>query len=230
MGQNASNNSPKGALISIDWLVLAVAIFALALLLLTLPRGGTAPTPGGLGGLNVLQDRDQLIAFQDFGFDAEGWTPSVTEDRLAGLGPILGRFMNERLERNIALPEGSQAVFLQFDLHLAGAWQAESAIMISLGETEAVRIPWPEEGGGDAPSAILENVFLNVQRLDIEVPTVEATLAGPSPGLASYAVSMRVIDVAGEITLGFEPAMPVDVVGASWAIDNFRAVARTEGP
>lgn len=227
MGQIAQNHRAKTARISIDWMVLSVAIFALTLLLLTLPRGNAAERTLALGGLQTLEPNDAVLAFQDFSFGAEGWTPDATEDRLAGLGPVLGRFMDETLERTIIVPEGTANVIVQLDLHLAGAWTPDSAIVIAVDGTEAVRIPWPDtDAAADVFTASAQGLRADVSAFEITPRRPDTALPGPTPALASFAVSLSIAAAPGDLTLSFAPAMPPDRVGATWAIDNFSAVAR----
>jgi hypothetical protein len=88
--------------ISVDWSLIAITVFAVALLVGTTVRTGPEHVPGTplrSGGLEVLGPHETLVAFEDFSFGAQGWTAPRTASVRAGarLRPVRRRHRRQEL-------------------------------------------------------------------------------------------------------------------------------------
>jgi hypothetical protein len=109
--------------ISVDWSLIAITVFAVALLVVTTVRTGPEHVPGTplrSGGLEVLGSHETLVAFEDFSFGAQGWTG--TADRIsAARVPVFGPFDTGAIGKSFALPMDTARVRIGFDMHLPEA-------------------------------------------------------------------------------------------------------------
>lgn len=231
MGQNAQpNRSPRGV-ISLDWMLLTVAGIALLLLVGTMVRISGEDDPSRrVGDLFSMQDSDTLLAFQDFSFDATGWTPNRRTDQLPGMGPVLGPFTGEPVQRAFAMPVNTQEVHIMFDLHMLGAWGDEDRIRVSLGDVEVLVLRRPGEESGpavDLSTGPENGIRVGLDHRITELLTPNATLPAPVQSFATYLVRMRVSDPGESVVLRL---MAQDNGGdAQWSLDNLTIVA-TVGP
>jgi hypothetical protein len=107
--------------ISVDWSLIAMTAVALALLVVTTVRTGTAPEPGTpfrSGGLEVLDTHETLVAFEDFSFGAQGWTTTAAQTGYGTRG-VFGPFGMGAVAKRFDLPSDTSQVRVAFDLHLS---------------------------------------------------------------------------------------------------------------
>lgn len=121
MGRPASHTFTHHG-VTLDWMLVAVAVIALALLAGTTIRMGGGPTSDQdvTAGLIVLRGTDRLIAFEDHTHP----DPDLSDHPVAslqGLGRVLGPFEGETLSRGLTLPDDTSVVSISFDLFL---WDA----------------------------------------------------------------------------------------------------------
>lgn len=224
MGQKAqTDRSPRGH-ITIDWMVLAVACIAVLFLVGTMLRSAVDADAFHTTGFQELGGDDTLLAFQDFSFDAEGWTPSPTSDRLPGLGPVLGPFGAEPVQRSFAMPANAAQAQVAFDLHLIGDWAGEGGVQLSLGQDLLLTAQLAE---GAAP----EDIVLNVTEHDgvavalhhsaVSPRPAEASLPGTTADFMTLRIRVHVTQPGETLSL----RLSADVAGeAQWTLDNFTVV------
>lgn len=227
MGQNAHIDRSQRGLITIDWMVLAVACVTLLFLLGSMLR--TSVEVDGLhsDGLRELDGDDHLLAYQDFSFNAAGWDPAVTSDRMPGQGPVLGPFAVEPVQRSFAMPANAQAAQITFDLHLVGAWEADDLFHVSLDEAEVLTIGLPDVDNTDPDALVLraaENDGLRVfaQRTAVSPRPPEAALPGPSDDFVTLRIGVEMIAPPETLTLRLLAEGEGD---ARWTLDNLTVVA-----
>lgn len=228
MGQNAQTDRSRRSVLTIDWMVLAVAVVAVLFLFGTMVR--TSVEPGGPVGateLRLLGVDDSLLAFQDFSFEATGWSPSGTSDDLPGLGPVLGPFVDDAVQRSFAIPVDAGTARLTFDLHLLGDWAGQGDFHISVGEQEALTLLLPEPGTEGSDGIELEAVAIPgldvfVDRQAVTPRPMETSLPGPDDNFVTLRIGMRVSDPPETLTLRLMAEAEGD---ASWTLDNLTVVA-----
>jgi len=228
MGQNAQTGQPPRGFLTIDWMVLAVACIALLFLLGTMFRTPIETnTTVGVGGLRSLGPNDILLAFQDFSFDATGWTPAATSDQLPGLGPVLGPFTDEAVERSFAMPSDALIGHLAFDLHLIGDWIGQGEFQIALGEQEimSVRLPGPESTSAemiDIHATDVPGLLIFAGRSVVSPRPPAAILPGPADDFTTFHIRLQVTDPGETLVLRL---MSEAEGGARWSLDNLTVVA-----
>ncbi|MEJ6393446.1 hypothetical protein V8J82_09280 [Gymnodinialimonas sp. 2305UL16-5] len=190
----------------------------MALLILTMVRTGEGSINSlGAGGLITLEERDTLIAFQDFSFDTDGWDRAIQENSLPGLGPVLDGSVDTAVERVFALPEETALATIRFDMFLNGGWGREDTIHIILGEIQTLALGWPSDNSElvtfarDGLSVLAQSALLDPIRDNHRV--------------ARYSVELAVSFPADRLTLRLVPEL-VDGAQSNWAIDNVSVVAR----
>ncbi|GAB5447075.1 hypothetical protein [Gymnodinialimonas sp.] len=209
-------------------MVLAVACIATLFLVGTMLRSTVDADAATLTGFQELGGNDTLLAFQDFSFNAEGWTPASTSDRLPGLGPVLGPFGVEPVQRSFAMPANATEAVATFDLHLVGDWAAEGGLQLSLGQDLVLTAELAE---GAAPEDITlsvtepDGVTLAVQTLAVSPRPAEAALPGASTDFVTLHVRLHTTEPGETMVL----RLSADVAGeAQWTLDNL-AVVTTVG-
>lgn len=225
MGQNAqTDRSPRGY-ITIDWMVLAMACIATLFLLGTLLRTSVEAGAVRGDGFQELSGRDALLAFQDFSFDATGWDPSDTSDRLPGLGPVLGPFSTEPVQRSFAMPADAASTQMTFDLHMVGDWSTQGVFHVSLGVDEVltVELPGQEEAQEIALQVTESDRFtVAVQSTFVTPRAGEASLPGANNNFVTLRVRLSVVDPDETLTLRLHAEAEGD---ARWTLDNLTVVA-----
>ncbi|QXT40116.1 hypothetical protein [Gymnodinialimonas ceratoperidinii] len=229
MGQNARKREHRDSYITVDWLVLLVTCAALVLLLATTLRTPVEGDPEGRDGFRELAAHETLLAYQDFTFGAPGWRPDATSDRLPGLGPVLGPFDAEPVQRSFPIPADADHVRLSFDLHLIGDWAEQGGLTASLNETELLRVQMPEGTTSAAEVEATQSASLSAsahaERLIPRQP--EDALPGSAPEITILRVRIEMSDPPETLTLRLD----AQVDGAAqWTLDNLTAVAaRNDG-
>lgn len=227
MGQKAQTDRPQRGYISIDWMVLVMACVAMLFLLGSMLRTSVDPESLNLDGFQQLSGNDRLLAFQDFSFDATGWDPADTSDRLPGLGPVLGPFGNEPVQRSFAVPTDAATSQIMFDLHLIGPWAGQGDFNIALGEEEVLTVLVPE--GADATElevvqADVEGLGITVQSRHVTPRPSETALPGTTDEFDTLRVRLSVHNPPETLTL----RLNAEVEGtATWTLDNLTMVAST---
>lgn len=228
MGQNAQTGQTPRGVVTIDWMVLAVAAIALLFLIGTMIRTSVEidPTADG-GGLRALGGGDTLLAFQDFSFDADNWTPSTTSADLPGLGPVLGPFSDDAVQRSFTLPTTARAAIITFDLHLLGDWTEAGRLRIGLDEVEAVVLRTGPDAGDDPVSMQVNDVNglqVRVSHSTVTPRTPEAVFVATDQSFDVVRVQLRLNDPDGSLTLRLQAEAGGD---ARWTLDNLSVVAIT---
>ncbi len=231
MGQNAHPGRSQRALISIDWMLLTVAVIVLLFCFSAFIRISADPDPARQqGGLFALTSSDDLLAFQDFSFGSDGWAPADTTDRLAGLGPVLGPFVDEEVTRAFQLPVDTHSVDIRFDLHLIGEWTSQDVITILVDGEEVVTLNRAEttEGSGVRSTWAEGTDFdINVVEAVISPRPAEPALPGATEeAFTSLTISLRTTDASDTLSLQLRAEAGA---GVSWTLDNLAVVATTDG-
>ncbi|MEX3017187.1 hypothetical protein [Gymnodinialimonas hymeniacidonis] len=232
MGQNARQGRAERALISIDGMLLVVALFVMLVCIGAFIRITTEPHAlRQQHGLLALNTADDLLAFEDFSFGGGEWSPATTSERLTGLGPVLGPFTDEPVERSFRLPIDTQSVRVSFDIHLLGGWSERDVLRVSLDGSETVAITLGARNGDQIPTdaAVPEGA-------DIDV-LVDQTLISPRPAEPALPTATEEAIVTLHIALQTAPAADILLLGlasdpsegASWTLDNLAVVATTDG-
>lgn len=225
MGQKAqTDRSPRGH-VTIDWMVLAVAFIATLFLVGTMLRSAVDSDVVTVTGFQELGGNDTLLAFQDFSFDADGWTPSSTSDRLPGLGPVLGAFGAEPVQRSFAIPTDAESAQLAFDLHLLGDWAQEGAFHISVGETEVLTVSLPDPADFrdlEIQAADMNDVSVAVQTTFVSPRSAEAILPGANDDFVTLHIRLVVVQPAETLTLRLNADADAE---ARWTLDNLTVIA-----
>lgn len=227
MGQNAQIGQAHRGYITIDWMVLAVACVTLLFLLGSMLRTSVDADALHTEGFRELRGDDRLLAFQDFSFDATGWAPADTSDRLPGLGPVLGPFAAEPVQRSFAMPTDASTAQVTFDLHLIGPWEGEGAFHVSLGEDEVLTIGLPEvEGGGpdaiDMIASQADGLRVFARRNAVSPRAAEAALPGADDDFVTLRIGLELVEPPETLTLRLMAEVEGD---ARWTLDNLTVVA-----
>lgn len=227
MGQNAQLGQTHRGLVTIDWMVLAVACITLLFLLGSMLRTSVDADALHSEGFRELRGDDRLLAFQDFSFDAAGWNPADTSDRLPGQGPVLGPFSAEPVQRSFAMPTDATSVQVTFDLHLIGPWAGEGEFHVSLGQDEVLTIGLPEaEGGGpdalDMTASQTDGLRVIARRSAVSPRAAEATLPGTDDDFVTLRIGLELLRPPETLTLRLMAEVDGD---AQWTLDNLTAVA-----
>ena len=232
MGQNALPGRARSALISIDWMLLAVAVIVILFCLGAFIRITSEPQMlRQHGGLQTLGAEDNLLAFEDFNFGTEAWSQNATSDRLGGLGPVLGPFTNDAVSRNFQLPVDTQRLRVSFDVHLHGGWAAADAMRVMLDEDEVLMLTLADIGADQArlDVAVAEGnaTAVNVEQTRFETRSAEPVLPGvEEPAIISLRVTLLTTPSSDLLTLDLAAQVGN---GASWTLDNLAVVATTDG-
>lgn len=231
MGQYVRTGSPQRGLVTIDWMLASVAAIVVLLFVGSMIRTTNEHDPiRGVGGLRILAEGDELLAFQDFGFDAEGWSPDDTTNRLAGLGPVLGPFTGETAQRTFVVPDGLTNVDVAMDLHLFGDWSAP--LRVAVDEAEYLLLRRPDDSGDQAEVATtaIGRHRVSVTASEMTVVAQELALPGTDVSFTSYVVRMNLQVPDGEFTLRIGAMdAPEPGSGAVWALDNVTVIAISNG-
>lgn len=225
MGQKAqTGRSPRGY-ITIDWMVLAMACIALLFLVGTMLRSAVDADAVAATGFQELGGDDRLLAFQDFSFDADGWAPSSTSDRLPGLGPVLGPFGPEPVQRSFALSADAMMALLMFDLHLMSDWTEAGAFHISLGQTEVLTVSLPDPSDLTdvaLQAADIAGLSVAVQTTFVSPRRGEAVLPGANDDFVTLRIRLGVTRPEETLTLRLHGEAGAE---ARWSLDNLTVVA-----
>lgn len=223
MGQNAHVSKSRRGFVTIDWMVLAVACIAMLLFIGTIIRISVdADAAVEAEGFHELGGTDTLLAFQDFSFDAEGWNPTQMSDALPGLGPVLGPFVGEEVQRSFSMPTDARAAHLTFDLHLVGNWSSERDFHISLGREEVLTIRLLDDDAVDLDAAEVDGIAIFADRTNVSPRRAEATLPGASDDFVTLHIAVHVTEPAETLVLRLMAEAEGD---ASWTLDNLTVVA-----
>jgi len=111
-----------GGLITVDWIIIALSVFALFLLLATTIR--TDPMRLGAAsetseGLRILTPEERLVAFEDFSAGPHGWATGSASTAQAATPGVLGPFTTGEVEKTYRLPAEARRVVLTIDLYLS---------------------------------------------------------------------------------------------------------------
>lgn len=227
MGQNARIDQSQRGFVTIDWMVLAVACIAVLFLIGTMIRVSVDADEVRTVGFSELAGDDTLLAFQDFSFDATGWDPSDTSDSQPGLGPVLGPFVGEAVQRSFAMPTDPAIVHVTFDLHLIGAWAGQGDFHISVGGEEVLTIGLPADAGAGADAIELEAAEISGLRIAVDRNAVsprraEATLPGGNDDFVTLRIGLHVTEPDETLALRLMAEAEGD---ARWTLDNLTVVA-----
>ncbi len=225
MEQNAQTGRAPRGIITIDWMLLVVGAIALLLLFGTAVRiAGDDDPSRRLNDLFSMHANDDLVAFQDFSFGADDWTPNQTTDRLPGIGPVLGPFADDSVERAFVLPVGTDQVHVMLDLHLLGEWSDDDVLRLWLGEYEVLTLQVPGPDAAEPLQSMVEvdGVQILTQRRIITPQQPEGALPGTVSAFASHAIRMRINQPAEALVL----RLRADAGDAArWTLDNLTVVA-----
>lgn len=228
MGQNARSRGVYHARISVDVLLLAMAVALTLFCIGAFIRIGPDPqaTPNQ-NGLLALQPGDELLAFEDFSFGAENWSHPTTSDQIGGLGPVLGPFTNERVTRTIEVPEGARDLQVIFDVHLHGEWNLADGLTVALGGERLLdlTIAGVSEDHLALDIAIAEtsDMDVHVEQTSIPVrPDVSAVAEDDDTAILNLRMTFSGPPAAGMMTLGVSAQSSND---ALWTLDNLAIVA-----
>jgi hypothetical protein len=107
--------------ITLDWMLVLVAVIAVALLIASnirvdqrsaVDRVGTS-----IGGLRSLAPNERLIVFEDYSYDSGGWSGAPNNDSNAAMGGVLGPITaGAGLTRRFGLPDDTERAEVMFDL------------------------------------------------------------------------------------------------------------------
>ncbi len=232
MGQNARPGRAERALISIDGMLLAVALFVMLVCIGAFIR--ITAEPHALRqqhGLLALNSADSLLAFEDFSHGGGDWSPATTSSRLTGLGPVLGPFTDDPVERSFRLPIDTSTVQVSFDIHLLGDWSDTDELRVALDETEAVTITLETRDRAEVfathtiPDAVgvdvlLEQTIISPRAAEPALPTTT------EEAIVTLHIVLQTVPRSDILSLGLQ-ARPSE--GASWTLDNLAVVATTDG-
>lgn len=223
MGQNAhTGRSPRGV-VTIDWMVMAVAAIALLFLIGTMIRTSVKVDPAADGGgLPSLSPGDTLLAYQDFSFDAGIWSPSSVSDDLPGLGPVLGPFGTEPVQRSFTIPANTGAVVINFDVHLIGGWSDAARLRMAIGQAEAVVL----SAAGTNPVAVevseIDGLRVHVSQSTITPRAPKSALGGEVNSFAAVRIQLTLDNPPETIALRLQAEAEGE---ARWTLDNLSVVA-----
>jgi hypothetical protein len=205
----------------------SVAAIAALLFVGTMIRTQTDTDPTrGVGGLRILAEGDVLLAFEDFSFDAEGWSPAGITNRLHGMGPVLGPFGAETVQRRFDMPAGTDTVHLSMDLHMIGDWS--DAVRIAINDTEMLLLTRPDP---DQDLSAIQVHEVGAHRVAVRIseatsPAGDAALPGSEVSHTTFNLLMYLRVPARTFTLRIDAvAAPAPDSGAVWALDNVTAIA-----
>ncbi|MEM7723459.1 MAG: hypothetical protein AAF376_13950 [Pseudomonadota bacterium] len=114
-------------------MLLAVGLIALALTVGSLVRIATQtdnPAGDSLSGLYTLTDQERLVLFEDYSFDAGGWSDlTITRER-PEFGSVLGPIApGTALTRTLDLPPETSRVIIEFEVQ---AWDAAEPVDLAV--------------------------------------------------------------------------------------------------
>lgn len=225
MGQDAHTEQRPRGVVTVDWMVMTVAAIALLFLIGTMIRTSVEvdPTADG-GGLRALGADDTLLAFQDFSFDADNWLPSTTSDDLPGLGPVLGPFSDDAVQRSFTMPTTASTAIMSFEVHMIGPWSDDGTLRIALGEVEALTLRAGADGEAPVALELIEQdgIAVRVSHTAVTPRTPDTTLGAVADSFLVVRVQMVVDDPDGSITLRLQAEADDD---AQWTLDNLSVVA-----
>lgn len=231
MGQNARIDQSHGGIIRIDWMVLAAACMALLFLMGTMLRGAVDPSALAEEGFQQLAEGDALLAYQDFSFDSDGWGAAPVTEDLPGLGPVLGPFSSETVQRTFVMPVGAETAQMTFDVHLLGEWTENCVVHVSLGDENVMSLRLGQSGHADSlevTQAGAPNVRVSVNSADIHPSTARTSeVAAEQEADATAFVTARIGLVVTEPDAALTLRLDSQVEGPGlWTLDNLVVVAR----
>lgn len=228
MGHNAHPHRIRGAIISIDWMLLSVALIVVLLCLGVFVRIANEREPiRQQGGFLTLGEDDNLLAFEDFTFGAGDWSPGQTSELAGNLGPVLGPFSDDEVSREFDLPAYAEELRLSFDVHLHNAWAENDSLRVAIGDRETLNITLnPVVFGPSATTASgsrRNNMSVEVTQTEIAPRPAEPVLPGAEePAIQSFRVSIRMQAESDRLRL----RLWADTSDAgAWSLDNFALVA-----
>lgn len=228
MGIIAALTRKHGAL-RIDWSVIGAAILAAFLLagvfIRTGGSGSPANTPLSSKGVRVLQDGDELVAFETFELAPTGWEGGQVDSSAYGFGGVLGPFGGtgglEAITKTFELPQDHAFAIVEFDLHAIDDWQLEEVNVFINGEPVATQ--------SFATAADLA-MHQSTQLSENPQFVTSITPRNPPPRDRGYgdaqdqtmAVRIVVRDPSTTLMVGFGSNLLPDNTIAFWAVDNLR--------
>ena len=231
MGQNARSRGVHHAWISIDVLLLTIAVALTLFCIGAFIRIGSEPqTVPHPNGLVMLDSGDTLLAFQDFSFDADGWSHPTISDQIGGLGSVLGPFGNEDVVRTFSVPNDVSNVEITFDVNLHGEWGVSDAFTVSFGELEVLELVIAAVTDDHVALGIdvvdQAGLEVHIEQTRIDVRPDESALADAGDDtILNLRMILSVQPTSDTLTLGYA-ADAND--GAIWTLDNLAVVARSD--
>lgn len=225
MGQNVPIR-PFSRGLTIDWMLLAVAAMAAALVAGTLIRTSTDADPTrSVGGLRVLGEGDVLVAYEDYSFGADGWTFPLSENVAPGIGGVLGRFADQRVERVFDLPPDARQVEATFDLILIDDW-ADAPLRFWVNGEVALVLTGSTREGAQAGIELSDLPGLDVTVFE-DAPPRERGYSSNGAADMERVFTLRVLmtDPGTTLTLTFMSEQAGPIAEASWALDNLIVIA-----
>ncbi|NKX44898.1 hypothetical protein [Roseicyclus persicicus] len=215
--------------IGFDWMLIAAALVAGALLAGTVIRSGTvgqvAQFGTQVGGLRSLGPNERLVVFEDMSSGAgAGWSGGRRDAAHVGLGAIwLADPPHAPLTREIALPEGTVRAVLSLDLIAIDAW-AREGLELRVNGAPVLR----QRFGPDAPAT--ETIAAEHVTLRGRLAPPQALGFDPAQAEQRLSVAVAVTTPGATISLAIHP-LPADGAAdgpaPTWAVDNLIVVAES---
>jgi len=117
MAGHTINDRPASRF-TIDWMLAAVALIAVALVVGSLwpsPRSFPPEAEHGAVDLRELSPSERLIFFEDYSFNAGGWTDGEIDHASPATGSVLRSLSGASLSRTIQVPQGTDRLRIIFD-------------------------------------------------------------------------------------------------------------------
>jgi hypothetical protein len=205
--------------ISFDWMLVAAALVAGALLAGTVIRteaaGAAAQFGTHVGGLRTLGPTERLVLFEDMSSgSAAAWSGGRRDTAHVGLGAVwLADPADGALTREIALPEGTVRAVLSVDLIALDGWTGQGLDMAVNG-TPVLR-------AGFGPGAVTEDLAAPQVELRSRRAAPADLGLGPAPE-ERLTVELAVTAPGPALILTIAPAQGQS---PAWAVDNLIVVS-----
>jgi len=117
MAGHTINDRPASRF-TIDWMLAAVALIAVALVVGSLwpsPRSFPPEVEHGAVDLRELSPSERLIFFEDYSFNAGGWSDGEIDHASPATGSVLRSISGASLSRTFEVPQGTERLRIIFD-------------------------------------------------------------------------------------------------------------------
>ncbi|MBF9045825.1 hypothetical protein LSUCC0031_01725 [Rhodobacterales bacterium LSUCC0031] len=226
-------------MINLDWMLITVALMALALLAASLIRSApsypVATFGAKIGGLRALGAGERLVLFEDLSTSADpAWSHGQRDDSHIGLGAIwLARNGEAPMTRRIALPAETARSIVTLDLIAIDAW-ALQWLEIAINGTPVLRQSFSAHPDliADQQTEILTDALDQngiILRSHLGAPQELGFATGPGLAETRLSLEMAIATTAPELRLSITALPAVGGTDAAdvplWAIDNFVVIA-----